>query len=305
MYLSFDVGGTKTKYSLINSDGKILESNSISTKDDKEEIFRKVKEVFTEFQNKGYKIKGLAFSMPGVIDVERGYMITGGALYDLYDFPFKQELEKYISIPVEIENDVNCVALAEKWLGNAKNSKNFLCLTVGTGVGGAIFIDDKIVRGAKFAAGEFGFMITDRRENYAEASLSMSGSVRGGLIQTYAKKKGINWEILAGEEIFKFAENGDKLAEQVIEDFYTSLSYSIYNLFVSFNPEKILIGGEITKRKDFIEIIKNKIQEIKKDVCPLEIPKIEKCKFLNDSGKIGAVYNFILNEKIRKDKEEK
>ena len=102
MYLSFDVGGTKTKYSLINSDGKILESNSISTKDDKEEIFRKVKEVFTEFQNKGYKIKGLAFSMPGVIDVERGYMITGGALYDLYDFPFKQELEKYISIPVAI-----------------------------------------------------------------------------------------------------------------------------------------------------------------------------------------------------------
>ena len=305
MYLSFDVGGTKTKYSLINSDGKILESNSISTKDDKEEIFRKVKEVFTEFQNKGYKIKGLAFSMPGVIDVERGYMITGGALYDLYDFPFKQELEKYIGIPVEIENDVNCVALAEKWLGNAKNSKNFLCLTVGTGVGGAIFIDDKIVRGAKFAAGEFGFMITDRRENYAEASLSMSGSVRGGLIQTYAKKKGINWEMLTGEEIFKFAENGDKLAEQVIEDFYTSLSYSIYNLFVSFNPEKILIGGEITKREDFIEIIKNKIQEIKKDVCPLEIPKIEKCKFLNDSGKIGAVYNFILNEKIRKDKEEK
>ena len=90
---------------------------------------------------------------------------------------------------------------------------------------------------------------------------------------------------MTGEEIFKFAENGDKLAEQVIEDFYTSLSYSIYNLFVSFNPEKILIGGEITKRKDFIEIIKNKIQEIKKDVCPLEIPKIEKCKFLNDFRK--------------------
>ena len=237
--------------------------------------------------------------MPGVIDVKRGHMITGGALYDLYDFPFKEELEKYVGIPVELENDVNCVALAEKWQGNAKECENFVCLTVGTGVGGAIYIDGKMVRGTKYAAGEFGFMITDRRENYEEASLSMSGSVRGGLIQTYAREKGINWEELNGEKIFELAKQGDMIAKKVINDFYTSLAYSVYNLAVSLNPEKILIGGEITKREDFIEIIENKVETIKKDVCPLKMPKIERCKFLNDSGKIGAVYHFILNNKNR------
>ena len=85
---------------------------------------KKIEEVVEKFQNEGDKIDGLAFSMPGVIDVKRGHMITGGALYDLYDFPFKSELEKYIGIPVELENDVNCVALAEKWLGNAKECEN-------------------------------------------------------------------------------------------------------------------------------------------------------------------------------------
>lgn len=300
MYLSFDVGGTKTKYSLINERGEILKSGSIDTQDNKDIIFKRVKEVVEKFQNEGDKIDGLAFSMPGVIDVKRGHMITGGALYDLYDFPFKSELEKYIGIPVELENDVNCVALAEKWLGNAKECENFLCLTVGTGVGGAIYIDGKMVRGRGFAAGEFGFMITDRRENYEEASLSMSGSVRGGLIKAYAKKKNMNWEELRGEEIFEFSKNGDKIATEVIEEFYTSLAYSIYNLAVSLNPEKILIGGEITKREDFIEIIEKKVETIKKDVCPLEMPKLERCKFLNDSGKIGAVYHFILSEKERK-----
>ncbi|MDY2980959.1 ROK family protein [Fusobacterium sp.] len=299
MFLSFDVGGTKTKYSLVNESGEILESGSFSTKDNKEIIFSNVKNIVEEFKNKNYSIDGLAFSMPGVIDVKNGHMITGGALRDLYDFPFKEKLEQYIGIPVELENDVNCVALAEKWQGNAKDCENFVCLTVGTGVGGAIYIDGKMVRGTKYAAGEFGFMITDRRENYEEASLSMSGSVRGGLIQTYARKKGINWEELNGEKIFELAENGDKIALEVIDDFYTSLAYSVYNLSVSLNPEKILIGGEITRREDFIKIIEDKVEIIKKDVCPLKMPIIERCKFLNDSGKIGAVYHFILNNKNR------
>lgn len=299
MYLSFDVGGTKTKYSLINKKGEILESESTITFDDKKVIFSTIKEIVEKFKKEGYLIEGLAFSMPGVIDVERGHMITGGALYDLYDFPFKEKLEEYTGIPVELENDVNCVALAEKWLGNAKECKNFLCLTVGTGVGGAIYIDGKIVRGTRFAAGEFGFMITDRRENYEEASLSMSGSVRGGLIQTYARKKGIDWKELTGEKIFELCEEGDEIAKSVIDEFYTSLAYSVYNLSVSLNPEKILIGGEITRREDFIEIIEKKVEIIKKDVCPLEMPKLERCKFLNDSGKIGAVYHFILSEEKR------
>lgn len=300
MYLSFDVGGTNTKYSLINKNGEILKSGSIVTQDNRDIIFGRIKEVVKKFQNEGNKIEGLAFSMPGVIDVKRGHMITGGALYDLYDFPFKSELEKYIGISVELENDVNCVALAEKWLGNAKDIKNFLCITVGTGVGGAIYIDDKMVRGKNFAAGEFGFMITDRREDYEEASLSMSGSVRGGLLKAYAKRKNINWECLTGEEIFELSHNGDEIATKVIDEFYTSLAYSIYNLAVSLNPEKILIGGEITKRSDFIEILEKKVEIIKKDVCPLEMPKLERCKFLNDSGKIGAVYHFILMQKERK-----
>lgn len=295
-YLSFDVGGTNIKYSLIDSQGNILESGTTPTKDSKEEIFKIVKTQVDEYQKREIEIKGLAFSMPGVIDVERGYMITGGALFDLYDFAFKNELEKFIGLPVEIENDVNCVALAEKWLGNAKECKNFLCMTIGTGVGGAIFINGEMVRGSNFSAGEFGFMITDRRENYEEASLSMSGSVRGGLIQTYARLKGVDWENLDGKKIFELAKQGDEIAKKVIDDFYDSISYSVYNLSVALNPEKILIGGEITKREEFIERIEKKVKEIKEQTCSLKFPIIDRCKFLNDSGKIGAVYHFIIQQ---------
>ncbi len=298
-YLSFDVGGTYIKYSLIDTNGNILKNDKYITITNREEFLNKIEDIVKENSE---KIEGLAFSMPGVIDVDKGYMITGGALYELYDYNFKEELEKRIKIPVEIENDVNCVALAEKWLGNAKENKNFICLTIGTGVGGALFINDKIVRGAKYSAGEFGFMITERLKNTADSTLSMRGSVRGGLIKSYAKKVNRNWEELDGKKIFEYAENGDEIAIETINEFYTNITYSIFNLIVSLNPEKILVGGEISVRKDFIEKIKEKLEEIKSEIVDLknlEFPVIERCKFLNDSGKIGALYNFKLMQKNR------
>ncbi|MGL6115322.1 MAG: ROK family protein [Cetobacterium sp.] len=298
-YLSFDVGGTYIKYSLIDTNGNILKNDKYITITNREEFLNKIEDIVKENSE---KIEGLAFSMPGVIDVDKGYMITGGALYELYDYNFKEELEKRIKIPVEIENDVNCVALAEKWLGNAKENKNFICLTIGTGVGGALFINDKIIRGAKYSAGEFGFMITERLKNIADSTLSMRGSVRGGLIKSYAKKVNQNWEELDGKKIFEYAENGDEIAIETINEFYTNIAYSIFNLIVSLNPEKILVGGEISVRKDFIEKIKEKLEEIKSEIVDLknlEFPVIERCKFLNDSGKIGALYNFKLMQKNR------
>ncbi|WP_407535595.1 ROK family protein [Cetobacterium somerae] len=298
-YLSFDVGGTNIKYSLIDTNGNILKSGKYTTITNREEFLNKIEDIIKENSE---KIEGLAFSMPGVIDVDKGHMITGGALYELYDYNFKEELEKRIKIPVEIENDVNCVALAEKWLGNAKENKNFICLTIGTGVGGALFINDKIVRGAKYSAGEFGFMITERLKNIADSTLSMRGSVRGGLIKSYAKKVNQNWEELDGKKIFEYAENGDKIAIETINEFYTNIAYSIFNLIVSLNPEKILVGGEISVRTDFIEKIKEKLEELKSEIVDLknlEFPVIERCKFLNDSGKIGALYNFKLMQKNR------
>ena len=298
-YLSFDVGGTNIKYSLIDTNGNILKSDKYTTITNREEFLNKIEDIVKENSE---KIEGLAFSMPGVIDVDKGHMITGGALYELYDYNFKEELEKRIKIPVEIENDVNCVALAEKWLGNAKENKNFICLTIGTGVGGALFINDKIVRGAKYSAGEFGFMITERLKNTADSTLSMRGSVRGGLIKSYAKKVNQNWEELDGKKIFEYAENGDEIAIETINEFYTNIAYSIFNLIVSLNPEKILVGGEISVRTDFIEKIKEKLEEIKSEIVDLknlEFPVIERCKFLNDSGKIGALYNFKLMQKNR------
>lgn len=293
-YISFDVGGTNLKYALMNDVGDFIDKAERPTDITQKGMFECIKSIVSDYQT-DYEIKGLAFSMPGVIDPHRGHMITGGALYELYDFGFKDALEAEIKLPVELDNDVNCVALAEKWLGHAQECEDFVCLTVGTGVGGAIYTNNKLVRGGSFGAGEVGFMISDRRDNVEKATLSMTGSIQGGVVQSYSERTNQNWKELDGKQIFDLAEQGDEQAQTTLEAFYESLAYSLYNISVALNPEKILLGGAITQRLGFIEEVTNRTLQLKnkiRDLKNLSFPIIQACQFLNDSGKIGALYHF-------------
>lgn len=293
-YISFDVGGTNLKYAVMDDEGTFIEKSERPTEVSKKGIFSTIKSIVDDYKVK-YDIQGVAFSMPGVIDPKRGHMITGGALYELYDFGFKDALEAEIKLPVELDNDVNCVALAEKWLGHAQECEDFACLTVGTGVGGAIYINNKLVRGGSFGAGEVGFMISDRRDNVEKATLSMTGSIQGGVVQSYSERTNQNWKELDGKQIFDLAEQGDEQAQATLEEFYESLAYSLYNISVALNPEKILLGGAITQRPGFIEEVERRTLQLKnkiRDLKNLTFPTIQACKFLNDSGKIGALYHF-------------
>lgn len=294
-FLSFDVGGTETKYSLISPQGEILESGSYPTVDERETILKGIVDTAQQFQARGEELRGICFSVPGAIDTKRGHMITGGAMMSMYDMPLKQELEARTGLTVELENDVNCVALAERWLGNAQGCDDFVCMTIGTGVGGAIFMNGQMLHGHRYGAGEFGFMMADRRPDYMDASVNLRGSVRGGIIRSYAKLANVDDKELDGKKVFALAEEGDALAQQVIDEFFEAISYAVYNVSVVFNPEKILLGGAITSRPGLVERIDGVVQAITKEAClGFSAPQIMRCKFANNSGKIGAVYHFML-----------
>ena len=89
----------------------------------------------------------------------------GGAIRRFDQFEMKGWLEAKTGLPVTVENDANCVLLAERWQGKAKDIDNFLVLTIGTGIGGAIFCNGRLVHGARFRAGEFGYMLTERADS--------------------------------------------------------------------------------------------------------------------------------------------
>lgn len=298
-YLSLDVGGTNVKYGILTEKGDILFKDKFPTEKNKTAFLKSLENLINRYKTEE-NIEGVALSMPGVIDTKRGHLVTAGALFELYDFPLKTELEKLTGLPVFIENDVNCVALAEKWLGNGKDSENFICLAIGTGIGGAIIINNKLYSGHRFGAGEFGFMLTNgiSETDTRLSTLSLTSSVGAGIIDAYKREAKV--EDATGEEVFEKYEAGEEIAVKVFKNFYKNLSVGIFNLIYSLDPEKVLIGGAISENKKVIKELNEYVLNIKnahRDMKNLELAKIEPCKFNNDSGIIGALYNYLSSKK--------
>ncbi|TDT67937.1 putative NBD/HSP70 family sugar kinase [Hypnocyclicus thermotrophus] len=297
-FLTFDVGGTFIKYSLSDENANFLETSKIPTNRDGDKILTDLIKIINKYK-KEYTISGLAFSLPGFIDVDKGYSITGGIIKEFYGFEFKKILEEKTGIPVEVENDANCVALAEKWRGHATNSNNFISFTIGTGIGGGIFCNGSLIRGYGFGAGEFGMQINQRKN----ILYNMTSSTRGGLILEYAERKGLKEEDVSGKLVYELAEKGDKDALEIIEQFYEDITIMIFNLSVVLNPEIIIISGAISAREELFKEINKRLNYITSQnffLQKIKLPKIIRSKFINDAGKVGALYHFLEMEKNRK-----
>lgn len=143
-YVAIDVGGTSIKYGLIEGNGVILERGSISTRgNDINELIADIKEVVCKYKEK-YEIKGLACSFPGAVDPKSGFIGGGSAVACIHGPNIKKLLEEATGLVTAIENDANCSALAECWIGSGKDVDSFASVVFGTGIGGAIVINKRI-----------------------------------------------------------------------------------------------------------------------------------------------------------------
>lgn len=288
-YISLDIGGTKVKHGIVTENGEIIERGKYDTKHNDLEGFIENLEMIIEKYNSKHDIEGIAVSLPGFINYKTGYAVKAGAIEVLHGKNLKEILEKDMKLPVEIENDANCAALAERFNGNAVNCSDFVCITVGTGIGGAIMVNDKILHGNDFRGGEVGFMMTCDDEG-DKCMMSQNASSRI-LIEQYKNYKKLRQDALVeGAEVFEEAEN-DEGVHDIVEKWFERLSRGIFNLAVILNPEKILIGGGVSEREGFIPNIEKYLEQnsVWEDVKV----KIELCKYGNNAGLIGAAYNFM------------
>lgn len=306
-YVGIDIGGTDIKYGLVNEKAEMIKKGKMQTKKNGEEIIQQITSIVDEF-SKEKEISSVGISVPGIVE-KNGFLKTAGSIKDFYGMNLVEKLEKALPIPVHVENDVNCVALAEKWNGRGKDLTYFICVAVGTGIGGAIVIKNDIVRGSHFMAGEFGFLLVDQIKNHQTrpATFSLKASVKTGLVDGYVTlvdKEDNDSQSINGEIVFQKAEAGDVKALQALDSFYNYLSIGLFNLAVALDPEKILIGGAISNNKKFITQLNQKIQQIKEgheDLKELMLPEIVPCFYNNDAGIIGAVYHSINTKKEKED----
>ncbi|MEC5307028.1 ROK family protein [Bacillus thuringiensis] len=289
-YIAFDIGGTQIKYGIISEAGRVLKRKTVATEIHLggEQIIQKLILLSKKLMNE-HTIAGIGISTAGIVDINKG-IVTGGAdhIPGYSTIPIIDRLQEILKVPVSIDNDVNCAAFGEKWNGSVREKENFIMLTIGTGVGGAIFIDGELYRGHSFSAGEWGNMLIEGTTFEEVASIS-------GLIRLVRKYKGKGeWN---GRTIFELYDKGDREVAQAVGIFFKHLAIGISNLAYIFNPETIIIGGGITDRgNEFLKEVKEEVskylnQEIYNN-CEIELAQNGNC-----AGMIGAIYHLLHHHK--------
>ena len=293
-YICIDIGGTSIKYGVLSEKGEIFIDGTVSTKVTEKENFilsdvkKLVRNILDEYRN--YEIKGICVSTAGVVNPEKGEIAYAGPTIPKYTgTKIKEELEKEFSISCEVENDVNCAGLGEYWRGAGKGSKSMVCLTIGTGIGGSVILDGKLLNGIGYTAGEIGYM--DVNGNYIQ-NIASSKYLVEKVQKEKEEKEGIT-DAITGVDIFELAKRGDEICIAGINEIISNLAVGVRNIIYLLNPEVIVIGGGITAQKEYLE------EKIRKEVNDGMISdmfrktRIELAQQGNQAGLLGALYNFL------------
>ena len=287
--LAIDIGGTMIKYGLVSSDGKILSTDKIKTESSKglNNILNKIDNIFKRYKENNPV--GIAVSGTGQINGMIGKVIGGNPIIPNWiGTNLVKILEEKYNLPAVLENDVNCVALGEKWIGAGKDLSNFICLTIGTGIGGGIILNNQLFRGENFVAGEFGHTLIKKGEFEQFASTT-------ALIRLVKERTG---KTLNGKEIFDLEKKEIVEYQEVISEWIENLTDGLSSIVYCFNPANIILGGGVIGQGEpLINRIKNSLF---KKIGPQFKEKLNiiQAKLGNNAGMIGASY--LLLEKINK-----
>lgn len=281
--LCFDIGGTNVKYGVIENE-QFLEKGLFDTDAHlgKEHMNNKLVGIAKEMKEK-YGIEGVGISCAGSVDFENACItIAPDALPDFTEWDFRKLFKESVGLDCVADNDVNSFAKAECVNGAGKNYDNFIVITVGTGIGGAIVMNNEIWRGKNYNAGEVGRMLIGnaRWETVASTSALIKEANRAGL------------NVKNGIELFELYDKKEELAIAVVNRFYDLLGIGLSTLVYIYNPEAIIIGGGISKRENFTL----RVERYMNSHLPTgfrDTAKVLTASYRNDGGMMGAYYNFI------------
>lgn len=310
-YLALDFGGTFVKHCLMDDDAVIIERGEIPAPLDSSESFIKV--IIDLYEKYKDQIKGIAISMPGVIDSESGQLHSAGAYTaamggkNLFNL-----LEGKVGVPVSVENDGKAAVLAEQWKGSLENVGNACAVIIGSGLGGGIIMDGRLRKGGHFASGEISGLLVEPGRYDMQNFAAFNAATTGLLIAVATAKRmspaqfeisGFGGDfgepdpslpIYSGRDVFRWVEEGDEVTSAVYHRWLQCLVQVIYNLKMTIDPEKIVIGGGVSRNPMLLRDIKEEYAKAGPLMKAFNMPEteIDVCRFTADANLVGAVCNW-------------
>jgi glucokinase len=294
--IGVDLGGTNLRAAAVDASGKVLERVSVPANFDAGPI-KVVGEIVQAIGQVRDRLdpgllRGVGIGVPGFIDMESGIVIGSSNLPGFQDFPVRDEIQKHLGIPIVLENDANAAALGEKWIGAGQNVKDLILLTLGTGIGGGVIIDGKILHGSFGMAGEFGHMTVFPDGNPC-------GCGNNGCLEKHASATAIaamgrmmhfGVEINSAEDVYNLALSQNERALWVFESMGRALGIALASLINAFNFPLYLLSGGPLPAWDFFA--PSMLAEVRKRSFTFArtATRIEKALLGADAGLLGAAY---------------
>lgn len=299
MKIGIDIGGSHIAIGVVNNMGIIVEkAEKRLTKIEKQNIQKSIEKYIVDnvlVFSKKYDIKSIGIAIPGTI--HDGVILSAGNL-GVKNYNILENLQDNIDLPITIRNDAKCAAIAENKYGCLKGYNRSLFLTLGTGIGGAAFLENKLLTAGVRPGYEFGHMVIER--NGIECTCG-----RKGCFERYASMKAFKSklrnvlgldEMTRGQELLKILRDNNEsdenyeIIESVVSEYIEDLSIGINNLINIFEPEIIAIGGSFVYFEDiFLERLKQKVIEENEKRAGREKVLIKTAVLGNDAGIIGAI----------------
>ncbi len=304
MYIGIDLGGTNIAIGLVDENGDIIAKDSAPTLAERPyaEVIKDMADLCQKVvTDAGYTmndVKSIGIGSPGTVDTKSGVIVYSNNLgWD--EVPLTAELNKYYDIPVQVENDANAAAYGA-YIKEGKDADSFVMITLGTGVGGGVIIDKKILRGFNGSGGELGHTTLVHNgikctcgrlgcwERYASVTALINQTAEAMAAHPESTMKDYAEGHISGRTAFEAAKAGDKVAQEVVDTYINYVADGIANIINIFQPEILVIGGGISKEGDYLL---NPIKKYAREnaYCKkVAFTEIKIAEHQNDAGIIGA-----------------
>ena len=306
--IGIDIGGTSIKGAIVTDKGEVLTRFAMDVdKNSPGEVevnkFCDVMLKAIKEYDPNIKLEGVGIGMPGILDMDKGVVITSPNLTEWNSLPLGQLISKRTGLPVYLNNDANVAALGEARFGSGKEFSDMIMLTLGTGVGGGIVINNRLYDGNMHMGAELGHMVLRvggrqcgcGRKGCFEAYASATGLIMDtkeemeacpdSLMHQVAKEEGkVNAKVA-----FKADRLGDKAAHRVVLRYVQDLSEGILNYCNIFRPEVVVLSGGVANEGDYLfDMVRSYIESYHYGMKGSPKVEIRVASLGYDSGKIGA-----------------